>query len=348
MSRFRLPCLVVMATLFGPMVVIPAHAQSAMPRFDVQGALEPAAVMALLASGDSREQAWGAWAAGQARIGAAVPRLLEIVASRLPGTDWRLDGIPLDAALDTLIQLDARVSPSLLARVYERRPASALILLSKLGPDGDSLLLPLLEGEHGIKWFAAADLLLAHKTPGTAVLLLRGLQIDAAVYMSEDGTRGSRGSGGSGVGVGDGPQGRADGYPPVATYYLTTGVMPGNVVLADGPTPICYRRNTAPPGGTPAWVEHEITGPETADRLRYAAALGRLDPSLPISAQESRSVRWRGQDDLDHEINVFREDISRRYWALVRMLIAAKVMTEDEGRALPAPKIDVQVHDLRF
>ena len=135
------------------------------PHMNYQTVSEPSKVRLLLQSSDSREQAWGAWLAGQGQIREAIPALQQIVTMRLIGSNWMEDGLPLDAALDALIQLQAKIPPSLISAVYQKRAAQALVLLSMHDHDGDSLLLELAAREKGLKWFCVANLLLliAHK-----------------------------------------------------------------------------------------------------------------------------------------------------------------------------------------
>jgi len=314
---------------------------------DIQTALDPSTVLSLLGSRDPREQAWGAWAAGEGRIYEAVPLLQQMVEARLPGQDWLDDRIPLDVALDALIQLDAVVPSSLLAQVYQLRPASALILLTKAGPDADSFLLELLGREQGIKWFTVANLLLPRRTPGIAYLLLRDLEIEATICVSEEGNRSwFRGSSQSHQ-IGDGMNRGAPGFPPLAHYYLTTGYQRGNVVAAGGPEPIYYRRQVAPAGGSSGWTEHEIGGPNAEDRLKYLADLVVSEHQVCPEPWESRAVAWRSQEALKEEAETFRQDICWRHFAFIRILVAERLLTEEEASSLPLPKINVEIRDLR-
>jgi hypothetical protein len=222
------------------------------------------------------------------------------------------------------------------------------VLISKLGPEGDSFLLDIAGTERGTNWFAAVNLLLAHRSAGTAFLLMRNLEISAALSVSDDGSsfRGGSFRDSSGVTDAGGP-GRAPGYPPLAYYYLSGSAWTGSVVLAPGPSPIYYRRIPFSPGESPAGPTHLMDGPRTRDRLRYIAALGNFEQSMPLNAQEVRSAIWRGQVALDVEIQAFKRDILHRHSILVRMLMDAHLLTAEEASAVPLPKIEVQIHDLR-
>jgi hypothetical protein len=72
-------------------------------------------------SPDERQLAWSAWIAGHDRIDAAQPMLERIVAERI---DAFPSSPPVDYALDALIQLEAHLTPDLLARIVEQRPVA--------------------------------------------------------------------------------------------------------------------------------------------------------------------------------------------------------------------------------
>ena len=136
-------------------------------------------------SPDERQLVWSAWIAGHDRVDAAQPMLEQIVAERI---DTDGSSPPVDYALDALIQLEARLTPDLLARIVERRPVEGLILLSYVD-DGtaDGVLLDTLGRERGYEWFAAANLLTVRRPAGYAARLLSGLRIRARITISDSG-----------------------------------------------------------------------------------------------------------------------------------------------------------------
>ncbi len=275
-----------------------------------------------------------------------IPLLQQLVEKRLQGTDQISEGNVLDAALDALIQLEAKVPCQLIDAIYQKRTAQALILLSKIGRDGDSLLLNLAVRERGMKWFTAANLLLANRTDGFAFLLLKDLSIVARITVSEDGSKsGGIGGGGSG-GVGDGIGVNSPDYPPHAYYYLTSSRLPQAVLLSPGPKNIYYRRMVSSESqyGVPT---NEDGGPDSGDRLQYVNALGDFQKKMPISAAEYKSIAWRGLKALEAEKEKFREDILHRYKRLVQMLREEHLLTKEEASIVPNPTIDVRFMDLR-
>jgi hypothetical protein len=264
---------------------------------------------------------------------------------RLAVTDWMKEELSLDAALDALVQLDANSPLDLISAIYQKRSAPALILLTKLGPKADPFLLELAGREKGIYWFAATNMLLAHRTPGTAALLLHNLEITAEIVISDDGVYiGSietvTGSSGDMFPL------SAPGYPPMVCYSLTPAALAGSIVLATGPETVYYARWLKRFGSTPTGPQQSIGGPTSEDRLRYIAALIGDSQELPLRATEGRSHKWRSQSALDSEISDLKQDILRRHSKLVQMLVDEKLLTADEAKAAPKPSIKVQVHAL--
>jgi hypothetical protein len=317
------------------------------PSSSIEALPDAGHIKTLLKSADSKDQAWGAWFANQGQDRDVIPLLQQVVAQHVDGKDWLTDGLPMDAALDALIQLDAKVSPGFVTSIYQKRKAPAFILLSKLEHEGDSILLDLASKEKGIKWFAAANLLQAHRTPGTACMLLRNIEIMAEVTVSDNGSILGAGRGGMSGSVADGGGGRTPGYPPIAHYYLDAGAGNGGILLALGPVAIYYCRLLSKAGELPPPTDHDRSGPLTWDRLRYVAALGHFKGKMPIYDSMYRSVIWRGQSALESEVSDFKQDILRRFSTLVKMLQDANLLTAEEASALPSPVIQMRVEDRR-
>jgi hypothetical protein len=112
---------------------------------------------------------------------------------------------------------------------------------------------------------------------------------------------------------------------------------------------VFYFRNVSPPGMGPAGSHHDWSGPSSSDRLAYVAALlGQAGRPLVVSANESRTVVWRSQQQLDSEVAVFRADINRRFRLLVTQLVDARLLSSEEANRVPAPRVTVTVRDLRL
>jgi hypothetical protein len=106
----------------------PAAQTLSRPAFTQSDKSTPAdTIRALLQSADAREQAWGAWYAGSNALSQLAAMLQQVVELRA------LDGslaahAAFDAAVDALIQLNAKVPEAIVRLVHERSQAAALIL----------------------------------------------------------------------------------------------------------------------------------------------------------------------------------------------------------------------------
>jgi hypothetical protein len=200
--------------------------------------------------------------------------------------------------------------------------------------------------ERGLSWFAAANLLLMQRPPGLARLLLEGVEIDATIDVSENGSIG--GAGGISGGVACGASFLASGLPPWPSYTLIPHAESGAVVLAQGPTPVYYRRVVSPAGVGPRVSELTVAGPNARDRITYVARLAALKPSaLPLQGNERHSVAWNGPTALSSEVERIGVDIRRRYRLLLQHLVAAGVLTGSDAESLPTPPVRVIVRDVR-
>jgi hypothetical protein len=223
-----------------------------------------------------------------------------------------------------------------------------------LGPDGDSFSLRLAAKEHGLKWFSAANLLLSHHAPGFASLLLKSAKISATIVVSENGSTGW-GSVGAGVSGGDGIGQNEKGYPPHANYYLTwiagpklQKELPEIILLSSGPRSVYYYRVLSQSGFCQYPVnEHDIHGPDPKEILQYIAELGDLRDKMPIEAQVSRSVAWKGNEALENEKANLRRELAQRYRELVQALVNGRQLSKEEAEALPEPDIQIVIHDVR-
>jgi hypothetical protein len=273
-----------------------------------------------------------------------VPLLEQVVWMRI-GSSGLADTAALDTALDALITLNAKVPPELLLAVFDRRPAQATILLARGGDGASSALLEIASRQQGTPWFAAANLLLARWTPGFGAVLLQDIELHATIVVSDTGA-GFGGGIGGGAFRSCGAIGHAGDLPPWAHYALTTAPQQGVMVLALGPTPVYYRRTIAPAGHTPAGSESSLGGPVTRDRLSYAAALLRVDPSaLPVKAFEHHTLR-RSAGNVRAHVERIRANLLERYLLLLEKLVAARALSEDEIDRLPLPAINLVVHEV--
>ena len=125
-------CVICVAT-FSITPGVPIFAsQSPVPGIQGLKPNQPSDPLALLKSSEPREQAWGAWYAGQNRLYSAIPLLEAVVSSHLTSA-LQVDRGAADVALDALIQLDAQISPELIQFLFEWRPTQALVLSRSRG-----------------------------------------------------------------------------------------------------------------------------------------------------------------------------------------------------------------------
>ena len=300
----------------------------------------------MLQSPNPRQQAWGAFLSARHVLPETIPWLEQVVSRRIMSVAVE-DAAAADLALDALVQMNAAVSPDLLLVVHDRRPAQALALLANHRGDADGALLTLMGRETSLSWYTAANLALGRRLTRAAAVLLNGLTITAPLVVSEDGNVGL-GAGSGGIALGCGAIGLAPGLPPWPAYALTSFSVPGVVVLAPGPTPIYYRRTVAPAGQTPAINSVSIGGLSAADRLKYLAALGGIDAAaMPLSGDESYSHEWQDMAAVDDAVTRAREDLLRRYAQLLRLLVEARVLAEEDAKALPVPQLTIILRDAR-
>jgi hypothetical protein len=183
---------------------------------------------AFLTSPDPGDWAWGSWLVGRDGRQDMTPLLEQIVrlSAALPG--WEA-GAALDAALDALIQLGATPSAELSMAVYPRRIDQLLILLSRVDAGAEEELLSILSREVGPRWFAAANILLARRTPGMPAVLRERLRAGdqemfrGCIWGSNRST-----------------------FPPRAYYSLSLLPDSGLKKQSDGPVPVYYRRWVMP------------------------------------------------------------------------------------------------------
>jgi hypothetical protein len=308
-------------------------------------ASDPATIRRLLQSSNPQQEAWGAWHAGRKGMKDAIPLLLQVAEKRTRGKD-SIDGIPLNSALDALIQLEANVPVDLLPEIYKTHPTQALILLSRLGPERNPFLLDLTVQAKGLLWFAAANLLLANRTPGFAYRLLKDQAVPAVLnvdYNPEGIIQRSEGNRYSGGVLVNYRSSSIKDYPPQPDYYLGLKEQEHSLV-APGPINVYYERKVSRDGGCINVAK--IGSPYLDDRLGYIAALGNFQQTLPITGGERKGIKWRSDEQAALEQENFRQDIVRRYKELVRMLREANLLTDDEAISIAEPKIEMRTEYL--
>lgn len=302
-------------------------------------------VSARLRSDTPSEIAWGAFLAAQYQLKDAVP----LIVSRLEPSTFALDVdrlLTAAALLDSLVQLGARLPAASITPSCEVFKVQCVILLRSATDGRDEALLSLLETSYAEQWSALANALLETKSPQLAPFLLRRLQLQLDIFVSESGTR-SAVSASGGLLHGDGaPWYRPDTFPPHAEYRFAILPRDGAIVLAVGPRVSYYTRDVIVDRSVQRYFS-SLRGGTDQDFVDYLAALADLPTFAPHLRDVSfMTVEWRDAKDLLSMAAEGRAAVTRAYDWLVRTLVEKKRLTEEEKDALP-PAIRVRVVDLR-
>jgi hypothetical protein len=304
-------------------------------------------IRTLLQSANPREQAWGAWYAGRDQLRQFVPLLQQVITQHVSGATLE-QRAAVDVSLDALIQMGQPLPPGDLSLVHDQRPAQALILSAFAAKDDEiePFLFDVLRGNDYDQWFAAANLLLARKSPGVASAIISSLRLTVHVYV----TRGNRTAGGvfgssGGVGIGCGAMGYAKGLPPWAIYRLGTAGQAGLVVHSTGPTTVYYQRVLSSAESTPAGSTINRAAPSADERLQYLARLaGMLHDNLPVRGIEFREITLAVNAPPDDALAGVRADVLAKWSILAHALVQTAALPKDSA-ATEVPTVDLVVHD---
>ena len=331
------------AILIALLLALPAtiSAQSLVDSLTPDSIVTQTQIRSLLESSDPRDQAWGGWFAGRAKLPEMIPLLEQIVTQRLPNANDQANYAALGTVLDALIQSDAHVSPDLLLSVYRAgRPSEALILLARQGKAADAVLLKIAEVDNAAEWFLAANLLWEHRTAGFQALLLHKAPITVSITVFDSTTQRPRAPA-----VGDPgppPRGAVDPrFPPFPYYRLSRDAIPRAAILSGGPIRIYFRRDIFE-SRQPAPRIEEI---RVEDRLRYVAAAAPIATNLISNLR--RTVQWQGSEAWAAELKAISQDVLDQYKKVIEQLVAGDLLTLDEAKAFSAPKLNFNLIDQR-
>lgn len=322
-------------------------------------------VRALLASSDAKDQAWGAWWTSESKLKNLEPLLQKNLEAHVHGNEWQ-DRAVVDITLDAYIQNNSTPPPAeLLESVYVNRPAQALILLSRAkSASADASVLKLLSTDatrrEDVEWFAAANVMLSHRTPGFVASVMRDMRIKLSVTLCDLGSpclasgwarpEEHSGFGGS----------AAPGYPPWAVYTLHFYGSVDSAVdppLAAGPVPVAYTRKVtsgsipqpssgrAPRGSNPP-------RPSTSERFQYIRAAanainGEVGSRLPAQVDDTRTFQWSTPAAFTADVDKAQTEIRNRYSTMMEQLRSINLVIAGEATELAVPHIDITVNDLR-
>jgi hypothetical protein len=299
------------------------------------------AIALQISSQDPRTIAWGAYNAAAYRHRDAIPRLQQLLESP-PAMDEAEARAFIDVVMDALIQLDARVPARLLVPYHGTRPAPSFVLLSR-GSGREGLLLEMLPRLSGVRWFAAANMMLEDRSYGLVEHLVRNVKLRLTVHVADNENVGFGTGGGLSVGIACGIGQDPPDYPPHAEYRLHFGAQPGAVVLATGPQPIYYTRvvTTDFQYGV---SETDMGGPSDEQRVDYLRAMSADPIENPFRAHTETTVTWSTADALTQRVQELRSDIERRFRSLI---YRAQQFSSVPRSAVVIPPIELRIVDQR-
>jgi len=250
------------------------------------------------------------------------------------------------AALDSLIRLDAEVPSDVLLPLYASSPDEVLILLARSPQENQAALLALFtDNESPARWFAAGNLLAEMRAPGFAARVLAGLKIRASVYVFDREDHGGFGTGGGcGGGCGFGIDWSPDAeLPPVGYYALDYWASQGATVVARGSHVIYYTRVLYPTQGAGGGCGFDR---DTA-RVEYLAGLLYTDyDSLGFAAYPHQEVTCEDPAGCRRALAGVRDEVARSYGVLLGRLLADGLLDGAEAAELK-PDITLDITDAR-
>ena len=326
-------------------------------------------VRVLLQADDRASAAWGAYRVGQLKLREAVPDLERVLRTLADPKDLPAKiGAPAAdddskesterlacarAALDALVQLEAKLPADALERWWSRAPqlrAQVLILASRdakaSAPFLSRLLAQLLDDD---EWQAVCNLLLTAEPEALARQLAAELHIRIEVLVHEPGgVYGSfRSSGGSGI------VRVPERFPPIVEYWIVDHTARGSVTFAPGPDPIGYLRTERTAHGwfiscgrcAGAGWDHDFDRNDY--RLRCLAdVLGTNPEELGLHGTVHIDHGWRDASAYLDEVGKPIGEVRERLQALLDRLAARGLFRADA--ALPiTSRLDVAIDDRR-
>jgi len=299
----------------------------------------------LLQSYENRERAWGAYLVGLHGLKGQAPSLVSILGDENLSGGGAEESVVRQAALDSLIRLDAEVPSDVLLPLYASSPNEVLILLARSPQQNQNALLTLFtEDEPPARWLAAGNLLAEARTPGFAARLLAGLKITASVYLYDREDHDGFGTGGGCGGGYGGEEWMPDSeLPPVGYYALNYTPGRGATVVAPGRRVVYYTRVLRPTrfAGGVCGFDRE------AARVEYFATLLNVtDDSLGFTAYPWRHVVCKDPAGCRRVLAGVRDEVTRSYAALLGRLLDAGLLDAAEASQL-RPDITLDITDLR-
>lgn len=312
-------------------------------------------VRALLASSAAAERARGAFLAARHRLPEASPDLLGVVRGYPRHAAEPGSAFAVEAALDALIQLGARVggggAGSELADLPPRFDHPVIVLLARNPALHQHGLLrtvdrPAEAGEptHGAAVAAVLGLLLAQKTAGLASCAFKHLDPTVVVWVTRDGRKSSADAAADTRPPAD-PRRVPEGFPPIGFYRLVAGPDAKAKVAACGRWSIGYVRVVASAGEVVSFAPPKAPQPAAHDAAVEALAelLGGRHRSLLAQLPRKSTIPYRDDDQLERDLERIRNEAQSGYQAVLDQLREKRLLRADQAAAL-ARKVRLDVH----
>jgi hypothetical protein len=299
----------------------------------------------LIKSSSSKDLAWAAYLIGQHELKEFEPALTELLDAS-PTDEW--GWLVRTVVMDSLIRLRINLPPERLMLLYEQFPDEVLIIMAREPEENRDALFSIARNpERSICWVTACNLLEETKAPGFAEFLLRDLETEISLLVTDPGTIGA-GSGGGYASSGCGPNMSEvpEDFPPIATYRLTDELSRDGVVIAPGPHPVLYDRDLNEPGIVHRpWSDKSIDWNEY--RLEYLALLlERPTTELRLRKSYTHVITWANSKQYASEVIKIRESVIGDFEDLKKRLIDKERLTNSEAEELK-PNMILNVIDAR-
>ena len=292
-------------------------------------AVEHETVAQLFASPDAARVAWGARLAANYDRKEFSPELLKLATS----SDWRLRMV----AIDSLIRLDVDVPEAILIQMADSYLDAAVIFMARRPNESDRLIQDLLTRKlQDHHWVSLHSILLNRPPAGFTSSLLRDWTMPMTVTVLNPSDRLGIGAGGGGGLCGDGGGFDQPGFPSLVGYYLFESPQAGDVVLAAGPHPVGYRKQSA---------YGRCWSPVNRDNYRKDYLMY-LANSPHFELPPGLTIAWTGTPAYQASANEFLSRIRQSVGYLKSRLVERKLLTAEEA-ANVNPTLDVKVIDQR-
>jgi hypothetical protein len=278
---------------------------------------ESARAKKLLQSTRWSDKAWGAYFAGRLHDESFREPVIAELRLQAPLRSAPRDSEEyayVQALFDALIELGGQAPADAILPFETEWRAEILILLARDPANAGQLLAMREEDLAAIEWIAANNLLLRMSPAALFAKTLPELKITHTFEIHDNEGRFGPGEGGSN-GRGGRTRQMPAGFPPIAFYRLDDAKVSfavplgldlgseGDVLLAQGPHNVYYKRIVVPAGGK-AQVPDPAANPDRQLlRLEYIGRLGGLTPGETDRIFRPRTtIRWQSADACSRAI----------------------------------------------